>query len=68
MNHHKALSWEPSFFNIFINDLFVTIDLQTLCNYADNNTLYTSSYDENAVISKLKQYFWKIFKWFYKIL
>ena len=54
------------FFNIFINDLFLTIDKSTLCNYADDNTLYTSGNDANAVINKLKQDFSKIFKWFYE--
>ena len=55
----------PFFFNIFIN-LFLTIDKSTLCNYADDNTLYTSGNDANAVINKLKQDFSKIFKWFYE--
>ena len=56
----------PLFFNIFINDLFLSIDKSTLCNYADDNTLYTSGNDANAVINKLKQDFSKIFKWFYE--
>ena len=34
--------------------------------YADDNTLYTLGNDANAVISKLKQDFSKIFKWFYE--
>ena len=48
----------------FINDLFLSIDKYTLCNYADDNTLYTSGSDANAVINKLKQDFSKTFKWF----
>ena len=48
--YHKTLSWDKS----------------TLCNYADDDTLYTSDNDANAVISKLKLDFSKIFKWFYK--
>ena len=47
----------PLFFNVFINDLFLSIDKSTLCNYADDNTLYTSGNDANAVINKLKQDF-----------
>ena len=31
----------PIFFNILINDLFLSIDKSTLSNYADDNTLYT---------------------------
>ena len=57
---------EPLFFNIFINDLFLSVDKSTLCNYADDNTLYTSGHDTNAVTNKLKQDFSKIFKWFYE--
>ena len=47
------------FFNIFVNDLFLSTDKSTLCNYADDNTLYTSGNDANAVINKLKQDFSK---------
>ena len=42
----------PLFFNISINGLFLTIEKSTLCNYADDNTLYTSDNDANAVIKK----------------
>ena len=57
----------PLFFNVFINDLFVTINKSTLCKCADDNTLfYTSGNDANAVISKLKQDFSEISKWFYE--
>ena len=34
----------PLFLNIFINNLFLSIDKSTLCNYTDNNTLYTSGF------------------------
>ena len=56
----------PLYFNICIIDLFLTIDKSTLCNCADDNKLYTSGNDANAVICKLTQDFSKIFKWFYK--
>ena len=46
--------------------LFLSIDKSNLCNYADNNTLYTSGNDANAVTNKLKQDFSKIFKWLYE--
>ena len=54
----------PLFFNIFVNDLFLTIDVSSLCNYADDYTLYTSGNDVNTIINTLKQDFLKIFKWF----
>ena len=47
-------------------DLFLSIDKSILCNYADDNTLYTSGNDANTVINKLKQDFSKTFKWFYE--
>ena len=56
----------PLFFNIFINDLFLNIDKSTLCNYAGDNTLYTSGNDPNVVINNLKQDSSKIFKCFYE--
>ena len=40
----------PLFFNIFINDPFLAVDKSTLCNYADDNTLYTPGNDANTVI------------------
>ena len=58
----------PLFFNIFINDLFLNIDKSTLCNYAGDNTLYTSGNDPNVVINNLKQDSSKIFKCFYENL
>ena len=52
----------PLFFNIFMNDIFLSIDKPTLCNYADNNILYTSGNDANGIINKLNQDFSKILK------
>ena len=31
----------PSLFNIFIDDLFVIIEQSAICNFADDNTLYS---------------------------
>ena len=56
----------PLFFNISINNLFLSIEKSILCNYADDNILYTLGNDVNAVINKLKQDFSKIFKSFYE--
>ena len=52
----------PLFFNIFINDIFLTFDWSISCNYSDPYSLYTSGNDANAVISKLKQDFLKMLK------
>ena len=35
-----------------MNNLFLTIDILTLCNYADDNTLSTSGNDANTVIAQ----------------
>ena len=58
--YRKALSWGPSFsiFLLMIYFLLTKISYKSsLCNYADDNALYTSGNDANAVISKLKQGF-----------
>ena len=51
-------------FNIFINDLFL-INLQSnLCNFADDNTLYTCGHSFESVVSKLENDLEKIQNWF----
>ena len=41
-------------FNIFINDLFL-LDLESeICNFADNNTIFTRGNDLEEVIVKLE--------------
>ena len=56
----------PLFFNIFINDLFLFIETTTLCNYADDNTMYSSGKKSNIVISRLRHDFAIISEWFYE--
>ena len=47
----------PLFFNIFINGIFLFIETTTLCNYADNNTIYSSDKNSSIVISRLRHDF-----------
>ena len=47
----------PLLFNIFINDLFVFIETNTLCNYTNDNTMYSSDKNANIVISRLRHDF-----------
>ena len=54
------------FFNMFINDLFLFIETDTLCNYADDNTMYYSYKNSNIVISRLRHDFAIIPEWFYE--
>jgi hypothetical protein len=44
----------PILFNIFINDIFYSVDFSTIYNYADDNTLSYADHDLKNVISKLK--------------
>ena len=40
------------FFNIFINNLLLFIKATTLCNYADDNTMFSSAINSKIVISR----------------
>ena len=53
------------FFNIFINDVSLFIETTTLCNYADDNTMYSSDENSNIVISRLRHEF-AISEWNYE--
>ena len=44
----------PLFFNIFINDLFFVITLSEVCNFADENTLYSSDKELEIVFRNLE--------------
>ena len=54
----------PLLFNIFINDLFLSIEKCELCNYADDNTLYASQNNLDRLISDLQYDFKKMSNWF----
>jgi len=54
----------PILFNIFINDIFYFIENARLCNYADDNTLYTSHKEFGIVENILKNNFQAITLWF----
>ena len=47
----------PLLFNIFLNDLFLFVENSDLTNYADDNTLYSSSNDLEKVKQTLRQDF-----------
>ena len=55
----------PLFFNIFINDLFLFANKSEICNYADDNTLYSANKNINQIISNLSNDFETLTKWFY---
>ena len=55
----------PLLFNIFINDIFSFLTTCEMCNYADDNTLYTYSRDFHQVQEYLKKDFKILENWFY---
>ena len=43
-------------FNIFINDLFFVIEKSDICNFADDNTLYSCGANLKTVLENLKHH------------
>ena len=54
----------PLLFNIFLNDIFYFINNGNLCNYADDNTLYSIRKSLNMVKENLKINVLIMQKWF----
>ena len=55
----------PLLFNIFINDIFSFLTTCDVCNYADENTLYTYNRDFYQVREYLKKDFGILENWLY---
>ena len=53
----------PLFFNIFINDLFFFITLSEVCNFADENTLYSSDKELEIVFRNLETDLSNVLAW-----
>ena len=54
----------PLLFNIFINELFLFIENTDVCNFADDNTLYSCGHSLDEVIATLKHDIDVVLKWF----
>ena len=54
----------PLFFNAFTNDLFMFIENCEICNFADENTLYSSGIELSSILGNLKHDTKTILKWF----
>ena len=54
----------PLFFNIFINDIFYFIITTMICNFADDNSIYSSGSSLDDVVTKLKFDTGNIINWF----
>ena len=51
-------------FNIYISDMFYDIDNYDIASYAEDNTAYTSDFNLEEVIQKLKVITNNLFEWF----
>ena len=56
----------PLLFNIFINDLFYIIEKTKLCNFADDNTIYSCHTSVDAIITNLEIDLSDVLEWFKK--
>ena len=54
----------PLLFNIFINDLFFVITLSEVCNFADDNTLYSCNKELELVFRNLESDLNNVLAWF----
>ena len=54
----------PLLFNIYINDLFFVVKLSEVCNFADENTLYSSNKELELVFRNLKSDLNNVLAWF----
>ena len=54
----------PLFFNLFINNLFLFIERTNICNFADDNTIYSCNINPQTVLKDLKYDMQNMLKWF----
>jgi hypothetical protein len=56
--------WDPVLFNIFINDIFYSIQESSLYNYADDNTLSYEGHNLDQLITVLERDSLTLIDWF----
>ena len=56
----------PLLFNIFLNDIFMFISKCSLCNFADDSTLYSTGKNLNRIRRKLEMEFMILHQWFHE--
>ena len=54
----------PILFNIFVNDLLFAVNEASICNFADDNTLYVCDQDITNVLRRLKKDLDVVVNWF----
>ena len=55
---------DPLFFNLFITDLFHFIERTNICNFADDNTIYSRNINLQTILKDLMYDMQNILKWF----
>ena len=55
---------DPLFFNLFINDRFLFIEKTNVCNFANDNTIYSCNINLQTILKDLKFDMQNILKWF----
>ena len=57
---------DPLLFNVFLNDIFMFISKCNFCDYADDNTLYSTGKYLNRIRSNLEAAFMILHQWFHQ--
>ena len=54
----------PLFFNVFISDIFLVVKKSGICNFADDNTLYSHDGDLPLILNNLEHDMRNLLYWF----
>ena len=54
----------PILFNIFVNDLLLSVTGSSICNFADDNTIYAGDHDITSVVCHLNNDLRTVSDWF----
>ena len=54
----------PLLFNVFINDIFMFIEITEVCNFADDDAIYDCCKDLSNILENLKHDMKILLKWF----
>ena len=54
----------PSLFNVFINDISLVVEKSNICNFADDNTLYSQGSNRPLILNNLEHDMRNLLYWF----